>query len=113
MNVGDFGSTLVFGTGFAGAGLNMTAYTGLTLEFTRPDNTTLNVTTADGVTLGATNFTLPSGLIFNAHQYVTYAFLQGQVTVAGNWKVRLVYDQSSASPPIQFSSNVANFVVGS
>lgn len=112
MNVGDFGGTLVFGTGFGGAGLTMTSYTELTLEFTRPDGTTLNVKTADGVALGSMDYTLPSGQVFSTHQYVTYSFLTGQVTVAGTWKVRLLYDQSTAVPPINWNSNIATFLVG-
>ena len=112
MNVGDFGTEFVFGTGFGGAGLDMSSYTDLVLEFTRPDGSTLAVDVTNGVVLGPTNYTLPSGQVFNAHQYVTYYFLTGQVTVAGRWKVRLVYDQTTAIPPIQFISGIGNFVVG-
>lgn len=112
MNVGAYGNNLYFGTGLNGAGFDLSAYTELTLEFTRSDNTTLTVTTANGVTLGASPLSVPGGNTYNTHQYVSYVFTQGQVTVPGAWKVRLVYDDATASPPVHLPSDVGVFTVG-
>lgn len=111
MNVGDFGNRLVFGTGYGGAGFDLSSFTGLTLTFTKPDNTTL-VVTNPAVAVGASPYTLPNGQVFNTHQYVTYSFLAGQVSVAGSWSVRLDYQNSAATPPISFNSTSGTFVVG-
>lgn len=111
MNVGNYGNTFVGGTGFSGSGFDMSAYTELSLVFTLPDNSEFTVTSPD-VALGSGNYTLPDGRIFNSQQYVTYSFVQGQVTVAGPWKVRLIYDNSIATPPEHFISSLGNFVVG-
>jgi hypothetical protein len=110
MNVGDYGNELIFGTGFNGAGFDMSGATGLSILFTRPDGTTFTVTEPQ-VAIGSTNVTVPGG-IFNAHQYVTYYFIQGQLTKAGSWQARLIYDVSSALPPIHFNTNIARFNVG-
>lgn len=109
MNVGDYGDRAVFGTGFGGAGFDMSAFTTLTLTFTRPDNTTL-VVSNPAVALGSGTYTLPSGQTYANHQYVTYTFQPGDVTVAGPWKVRLTY---KVSPTISYTSGVAVFNVGS
>lgn len=112
MNVGDYGTTYYFGTGFGGAGFDMSAYTDLILTFTAPDGfTTFSVDSTSGVTLGNTNQTVTGG-IFNAHQYVIYNFLKGQITQAGQWTVRLTYQQSTAVPPISFNSMRGTLVVG-
>jgi hypothetical protein len=55
---------------------------------------------------------LPDGRVFNAHQYVTYVFIDGQVTESGKWKVRLIYDNGVISPPEHFISSLGNFAVG-
>jgi len=111
MNVGDYGNTYYFGTGFNGNGFDMTDYTNLALTFTAPDNViTFEVESSD-VTLGSTNQAVRGGT-FNAHQYVIYNFLQGQITQAGRWKVRLTYEQDTAVPPISFTSEIGTFVVG-
>lgn len=112
MNVGDFGDRLVFGTGFGTGGFDMSSYTGLVLTFTKPDLTTLVVDTSNGVALGSGTYTLPSGQTFASHKYVTYTFIEGDIDVAGAWKVRLTYQQDNASPPISVTSNIANFAVG-
>ncbi len=112
MNVGNYGNTIYFGTGFNGAGFDMAAYTDLTLTFTGPDkSTTFAVSVADGVTLGSTDQAVRGGT-FDARQYVIYAFLAGQITLAGRWTVRLTYAQDTASPPISFTSDIGSFVVG-
>ena len=112
MNVESYGNTLYCGTGFDGAGFDMAAYTDLILTFTAPDKTTsFDVETSDGVVLGVTNQVVRGGT-FNAHQYVTYIFTQGQITQPGQWKVRLTYIQFTATPPISFTSDVGSFVVG-
>lgn len=113
MNLGDYGTTYYFGTGFAGNGFDMSAYTDLILTFTAPDGvTTFNVDISDGVSLGNVNQTVRGGT-FNARQYVIYRFTQGQITQAGTWRARLDYVQSTATPPISFNSGIGSFVVGS
>lgn len=111
MNVGNYGNTFVGGTGYSGAGFDLSAYTNLTLVFTLPDGAELTVESPD-VVLGVINYTLPNGRVFNANQYVTYVFLVDQVTVAGNWRVRLIYDDDVVVPPDHFISSIGNFVVG-
>ncbi len=112
MNVGNFGNTFVGGTGYSGAGFDLSAYTGLSLVFSPPGVAEFTVTVADGVTMGTIDYVLPNGRIFNANQYVTYVFIDGQVTVAGNWRVRLIYDNDVIVPPEHFISSLGNFLVG-
>lgn len=111
MNVGNYGNTFVGGTGFSGAGFDLSAYTNLSLVFTLPDSSEITVESPD-VVLGALDYTLPNGQIFSANQYVTYVFVEGQVTVAGAWRVRLIYDNDVLVPPQHFISSIGNFMVG-
>lgn len=112
MNVGDFGNAFIFGTGTNGAGFDMTAYTKLTLTFTGPDKSTTFAVTSPDVVLGLVDYTLPSGLIFAANQYVMYPFQEGQITLAGMWSCRLTYDETTHLPSLQLVSAIGPFVVG-
>ena len=86
--VGSYGVQLRFGVGF-----DMSAFTGLELTFTKPNNTTL-VVTNPAVALGTTDVLTEVGT-FLANQYVTYTFTAGQLDQAGNWHVRLKYNDAT------------------
>lgn len=101
MNVNDYGVLFVFGVGE-----NLSAFSGLTLEFTRPDGSVLNVV-SPAVSTAATPITTPAG-VFLAEEYAQYTFIPGDVSVAGVWSVRLVYD----APGVHLTSNATTFTVG-
>ena len=109
MKTGESGTTFIVGTGLNGTGFDLSAYTKLTLIFTLPNGTILTVTTPT-VTLGITAIPVPGGTL-NSHQYVSCVLQPGQVSVAGVWQVRLIYDQNTATPPIHFSSATEKFIV--
>jgi hypothetical protein len=98
--VGTYGVQFLFGVGF-----NMSAFTGLELTFTKPDNTTL-VVTNPAVGLGVVDIDTDVGT-FLANQYVTYTFTIGQLNLAGNWHVRLKYNDATR----QLFSKQGRFVV--
>jgi hypothetical protein len=95
MNAGEYGIQFQFGTGF-----DMSSNTSLSLAFTRPDNTTLTVTAALGTTLATP---------FLANQWVKYTLANGDIPIAGTYKVRALYNDGL---PSHLISDIGTFVVG-
>lgn len=104
MNVGEYGVAFAFSTGY-----NMSAFTGLAIVFTRPDLTTFTVQSPD-VTAPAVSITTNKG-VFAANTYAQYFFKQGDVSQAGSWSARVIYDQTTATPSLHLISDVGTFTV--
>ena len=98
MNVNEYGIQLQFGTSF-----NMSSYTSLRLVFTPPTGATFTRTP----TLGTSPITTTAGS-FAANTYVTYTFIQGDITQTGTYTVRLIYQDAA---PTYLTSSVGSFVV--
>jgi hypothetical protein len=92
------------------ASFDMSSYTELSLVFTKPDNTVVTKTTTDGVAIGA-GVTDPDLGVLAANQYVEYNLEVGLLDQAGRWCVRLIYDNTSASPVDKFHGAPAHFTV--
>lgn len=108
MNVGEYGVQFAFGTGF-----DMSSNTSLSLVFTRPDDTMLTASASLGTTAITTTLTVQGQPVtFQANQWMFYYFLDGDVTVPGQWNVRGIMDNSSASPPEHLISDIGTFIVG-
>lgn len=98
MFVNEYGLQIQFGVSF-----DMSANTSLAMHFTKPDGTLLNVTAA----LGTVQIVTTLG-IFAANTYGTYIFQNGDVNQAGQWQVRLIYDDAS---PAHLISSIGLFEV--
>lgn len=86
--VGSYGVQIL-----VGVGMNLSAFTALELTFTKPDGTTL-VVTNPAVAVGGADVVTDVGT-FLATQYLTYTFTVGQLSLAGNWHVRLKYTDAT------------------
>lgn len=86
MIVGEYGVVFLFNTSY-----DMSANTQLTIIFTKPDGSTLTVNKTNGVALGVSPIVTNIG-IFQANQYATYEFQNGDVNQAGDWEAVLQYD---------------------
>lgn len=88
MNVGEVGKRLI-----VNANYNMSAHTAITLEITRPGGSVFTRTTPDV-------FLSPSPLVtalgtFAANQYAIYRMQPGDLTVPGEYLVRIKYEDAS------------------
>lgn len=99
VNVGEFGLALNVNVNF-----DITAATGLSLSFTRPDNSAFSGTPSVGVV----DVVVPSDGTYLAGQYARYLIQPGDLTVAGEYKVRLTYTDAS---PKRLISDVTSFDV--
>lgn len=103
MNVGEYGITFNFNQNFT-----LTGFTSLSLAITRPDGTVLTKV-SPAVSVGATPLVTPADGTYAAGQYSTYTFAAGDLSVAGDYKVRLTYTDASKlliSDPAVFTVNV-------
>jgi len=104
MNVGEYGIAFNLNVSY-----NISAFTTLTLNITRPDATTISRTGAD-VTAPATPLVTSLGT-FAANEYAKYYFKSGDLSQAGQYTVRLVFDNAAAVPPLHLVSDIASFTV--
>lgn len=98
MNVGEYGLALNLNVNYT-----LTGYTSLTMNFMRPDGTTF---TSTGVTVPNTPFVAADGT-YAASQYARYVFTAGDLNQAGDYKVRLTYQDATK----RLVSDVAGFTV--
>lgn len=104
VNEGEFGVACVFSTSY-----DMSAFTTISMKFTKPDGTTLLVTNPS-VTVPNTNLVTALGT-FTANQYAQYYFQTNDLNQLGVWYCRVIYDKSTASPPLHLISNQSSFTV--
>lgn len=104
MNVNEYGVDFAFSTGF-----DMSAFTAISIVFTKPDGTTLTVSNPN-VTVPNVDLTTTLG-VFTAKTYAQYTFVQNDVNQAGPWSARVVYDNTTLSPPQHLISDVGTFTV--
>lgn len=102
MNVNEYGVEFVFGASF-----DMSAKTNLTLNFTKPNGASLSVSSPAVYIVNAPIVTSLGTL--DANTYAVYITQNGDIDQAGNWSVRLVYDDAT---PAHLISNIATFTVG-
>lgn len=89
MNVGEYGISYNLNVNY-----DISGFTTLGLVFTRPDGTT--ITRANGsVTVPSTPLVTTDAGTFAANQYCAYVFQVGDLSVAGEYTVRLTYTDSS------------------
>lgn len=97
MNVGEYGLVFNLNVNF-----DISAATSLQLVIKRPDNTTIT-----GVpTVGAVDLVTSDDGTYLAHKYCTYTFVDGDLSQAGDYIVRLTYNDSTKrliSDPTSFS----------
>ena len=110
MNLNEYGVSFTFFCGY-----NMVAWTKLSIVFTKPDGTTqLTVTNTNGVALGTIAISVivnGQPVTFEANQYVTYNFANGDVNQAGLWSARVIFDNTNASPPLHLISAPGQFTI--
>jgi hypothetical protein len=104
VNEGEYGVACVFNTAY-----DMSAFTTISLKFTKPDLTTLTVTSPD-VTVPNTDLVTVLGT-FPANNYAKYFFVDGDLDQTGVWFCRVIYDESTATPPLHLISNESSFTV--
>jgi DUF971 family protein len=104
MNAGEKGIIYHLNVNF-----NISAFTALTLTFTRPDGSTFTGTSPD-VTAPAVPVVTELGT-FAANQYAKYFIKAGDLTVEGDYSVRLTFDNTAAVPPLRLVSDIATFTV--
>lgn len=88
MNVGEWGIAHNVNVGY-----DISGKTGLAIQYTRADKTTFTASGSD-VTVGAAPISTTSGP-FAANQYCVYVFKPGDITVAGPYTCRVVYDDAT------------------
>lgn len=104
IKVGDVGKSLYISSGQ----YNLSGNTSLSLETKKPDNTA--GPTLTGLTAPNTNSPdIPGSGIFNANLYGLYKTTGNDFTVAGDWQVRLVYQDGT---PKKFHGDWAKLTVG-
>lgn len=101
MNVGEYGISLNLNVNF-----NIAAFTTLSLVFTRPDGTTITRTAPD-VSVPAVPLVTADLGTFAANEYCTYLFQLGDMSIEGDYSVRLTYTDASK----RLISDVATFTV--
>lgn len=103
MNVGEYGIAHNLNVNY-GIG----AFTSLSLVYTRPDGTLITRTGAD-VTVPAVAIVTNNGMgTFAANQYSRYVFKAGDLTIPGEYTVRLTYTDASK----RLVSDQTSFTVG-
>jgi hypothetical protein len=101
VNEGEYGVACVFYTAY-----DMSAFTTLQIQFTLPDATLLTVAaTCPNVQVVTALGTFP------ANEYAQYFFVNGDLSQLGVWYARVIYDESTASPPLHLISNSSSFTV--
>lgn len=100
MNNGEWGVVFRLSTGF-----DMSSSTALSLAFTKPSGEVLTKTNP-AVTVGSGNVSTTLGT-FLSTKYVNYTFANGDVDEAGEWDVRLTYDDGT----LHLISNPATFTI--
>lgn len=101
MNVGEYGITHNLNVNYT-----ITGFTTLSLTYTRPDGTVITRTGAD-VTVGAVPLVTSDLGTFAAGKYSIYVFKTGDLTIPGEYTVRLTYTDASK----RLVSDVASFTV--
>lgn len=101
LNVGEYGLLLAINTNY-----NMSGFTALELTITRPNGSTLVRTNGDVLVPSAALVTDDLGT-FAAYEYCSYLFKTGDLTVDGEYLVRLAYTDASK----HLVSDVASFEV--
>lgn len=101
MNVGEYGIVHNLNVNYTISG-----FTTLSLDYTRPDGTTFARTNGD-VTTPAVPLVTPDQGTFAAGKYAAYTFKPGDLTVAGEYTVRLTYTDASK----RLVSDATSFVV--
>lgn len=100
MNVGEYGLNYRLNTNY-----DMSAFTGLSLAFTRPDGTVITKTSPSVAVVG-TDLDTPLGT-FAANHHIVYTFVDGDLTLIGDYSVRLTYSAAGK----RLISGVAFFTV--
>lgn len=104
IKVGDVGKSLYVSSGQ----YNLSGNTSLTIETKKPDNTT--GPTLTGVTAPATNSPdIPGSGVFSANLYGLYKTSGADFDVAGDWQIRLVYQDAT---PKKFHGEFATLTIG-
>ena len=100
MNVGEYGLVLNVNVNF-----DISASTSLALAITRPDASVINATP----TVGAVDLVTSDQGTFTAHKYCIYTFVSGDLSLAGDYTVRLTYTDSTKrliSDPTSFTVSI-------
>lgn len=100
VNVGEYGIAVAMGLNY-----NITGYTALGITLIRPDLTSLDRSTAF-VTVGAVDLATEFGT-FAAGQYAIYLIQPGDLTIPGQYIIRLTYTDASK----RLVSDAAGFMV--
>lgn len=101
MNVGEYGIAHNLNVNYTISG-----FTILSLTYTRPDSTTFTRTGAD-VTVGAVDLVVAGMGTFAAGKYSIYVFKTGDLTIPGEYTVRLTYTDATK----RLVSGIASFTV--
>lgn len=101
MNVGEYGISYNLNVNF-----NISGFTSLSLSFTRPDGTSFARVNGDVIVPAVPLVTDDLGT-FAAYEYCSYLFKVGDLTVDGEYLVRLAYTDASK----HLVSDVASFEV--
>lgn len=96
VNVGEYGLALNVNVNF-----DITAATGLSLSFTRPDNSAFS----GACTVGQVDLAVPGEGTYLAGRYARYLIQPGDLTVPGEYTVRLTY--TDAAPKRLISDNTS------
>lgn len=102
MNVGEYGITFNFNQNFTISG-----FTGLSLAITRPDGTVLTKV-SPAVSVGSSPLVTPADGTYASGQYSTYTFVDGDLSLPGDYKARLTYTDASKrliGEPVVFTVN--------
>lgn len=102
MNNGEYGILFLLDTNFT-----LPGYLTLSMTFTKPSGATLGPIVPPDLSVGAVDYDTETKGIFQANEYVSYTFQNGDVNEAGLWSVRLTRTDSTPrtliSDPGQFT----------